>query len=207
MLNFIADSPAAIGIGGTDDAHRDGGDVRAAPPIPHEADLADCRAQGRNRSTRQRRSVVTTRGFKSSRSRDDPSRVPPGQYVTNDFPVLSAGPTPRTPLDAWSFALRDVYRKELATVLSASRAGRRETLSSCGASCTCNSAAMSCCRRSAFSATSSTRRRTRSAANPETNRRRSITRRVLHRLRADGIRSQDGCRRGTRGLECRLAGV
>jgi hypothetical protein len=37
------------------------------------------------------------------------------------------------------------------------------------------SATMSCCRRSAFSATSSTRRRTRSAANPETNRRRSIT--------------------------------
>ena len=23
-------------------------------------------------------------------------RVPPGQYVTSDFPVLSAGPTPRT---------------------------------------------------------------------------------------------------------------
>jgi hypothetical protein len=51
---------------------------------------------------------------------------------------------------------------------------------------------MSCCRRSAFSATSSTRRRTRSAASPETNRRRSITRRVLHLLRADGICSQDG---------------
>ena len=57
---------------------------------------------------------MTTRGFKSSRSRGDPSRVPPGQYVTNDFPVLSAGPTPRTPLDAWSFALRGVQRKELA---------------------------------------------------------------------------------------------
>src|SRR5439155_23507746 len=42
-------------------------------------------------------------------------------------------------------------------------------------------ATMSCCRRSAFSATSSTRRRTRSAASPETNRRRSITGRVLHR--------------------------
>jgi len=39
---------------------------------------------------------VVTRGFKSSRARGDPSRVPPGQYVTNDFPVLSAGPTPRT---------------------------------------------------------------------------------------------------------------
>jgi DMSO/TMAO reductase YedYZ molybdopterin-dependent catalytic subunit len=36
---------------------------------------------------------------------DDPSRVPPGQYVTTDFPVLSAGPTPHTPLDEWSFTI------------------------------------------------------------------------------------------------------
>ena len=35
----------------------------------------------------------------------DPSRVPPGQYVTNDFPVLSAGPTPHTPLEEWSFTI------------------------------------------------------------------------------------------------------
>ncbi|MEV0288594.1 molybdopterin-dependent oxidoreductase [Kribbella sp. NPDC050820] len=27
--------------------------------------------------------------------------LPPGQYVTRDFPVLSAGPTPRVPLDQW----------------------------------------------------------------------------------------------------------
>ena len=32
-------------------------------------------------------------------------RVPPGQYVTDDFPVLSAGPTPRTPLDEWDFTI------------------------------------------------------------------------------------------------------
>jgi DMSO/TMAO reductase YedYZ molybdopterin-dependent catalytic subunit len=31
--------------------------------------------------------------------------VPPGQYVETDFPVLSAGPTPRTPLDEWSFTI------------------------------------------------------------------------------------------------------
>jgi DMSO/TMAO reductase YedYZ molybdopterin-dependent catalytic subunit len=31
--------------------------------------------------------------------------VPPGQYVTTDFPVLSAGPTPRTPLDDWTFTI------------------------------------------------------------------------------------------------------
>jgi len=34
------------------------------------------------------------------------NRVPPGQYVTSDFPVLSAGPTPRVPLSEWSFSLR-----------------------------------------------------------------------------------------------------
>ncbi len=37
---------------------------------------------------------------------EDPSRVPPGQYVTSDFPVLSAGPTPHTPLEEWSFTIQ-----------------------------------------------------------------------------------------------------
>ena len=32
-------------------------------------------------------------------------RVPPGQYVTEGFPVLSAGPTPRTPLEDWTFSI------------------------------------------------------------------------------------------------------
>jgi hypothetical protein len=31
--------------------------------------------------------------------------VPPVQYVTRDFPVLSAGPTPRTPLDRWASSI------------------------------------------------------------------------------------------------------
>jgi DMSO/TMAO reductase YedYZ molybdopterin-dependent catalytic subunit len=34
-------------------------------------------------------------------------RIPPGQYETKDFPVLSAGPTPRTPLSKWDFTIRD----------------------------------------------------------------------------------------------------
>jgi len=49
-----------------------------------------------------------SRGF-HGRNREpaaDASRIPPGQYATGDFPVLSAGPTPRTPLDKWSFSLR-----------------------------------------------------------------------------------------------------
>jgi DMSO/TMAO reductase YedYZ molybdopterin-dependent catalytic subunit len=32
-------------------------------------------------------------------------RVPPGQYLTKDFPVLSAGPTPHTAVDRWSFSV------------------------------------------------------------------------------------------------------
>ena len=47
-----------------------------------------------------------SRGFGGRRRRDvDPSRVPPGQYVVGDFPVLSAGPTPRTPLQEWTLTI------------------------------------------------------------------------------------------------------
>jgi len=47
-----------------------------------------------------------TRGFRGRRPEADAARVPPGQYVTHDFPVLAAGPTPHTPLADWSFELR-----------------------------------------------------------------------------------------------------
>ena len=47
-----------------------------------------------------------SRGFRGRRTSADPTRVPPGQYVTDDFPVLSAGPTPHTPLEEWSFTIR-----------------------------------------------------------------------------------------------------
>jgi len=47
-----------------------------------------------------------SRGFRSNRQGQAPSnRLPPGQYVTSDFPVLSAGPTPHLRLDDWSLAL------------------------------------------------------------------------------------------------------
>ena len=48
-----------------------------------------------------------SRGFRGRRAESDvdPTRVPPGQYVTDDFPVLSAGPTPRTPLEEWTFSI------------------------------------------------------------------------------------------------------
>ena len=48
-----------------------------------------------------------SRGFQGRRTSDEEAaRLPPGQYLTRDFPVLSAGPTPRTSLDQWSFAIQ-----------------------------------------------------------------------------------------------------
>src|SRR5512147_1180253 len=48
-----------------------------------------------------------SRGFRARRRADsDAKRVPPGQHVVRDFPVLSAGPTPKTSLEAWTFALQ-----------------------------------------------------------------------------------------------------
>jgi DMSO/TMAO reductase YedYZ molybdopterin-dependent catalytic subunit len=50
--------------------------------------------------------AFVSRGFRGRARRDiDTSRVPPGQYVVDDFPVLSAGPTPRTETEDWSFRL------------------------------------------------------------------------------------------------------
>src|SRR6266550_3198152 len=46
-----------------------------------------------------------SRGFHRKREAAPADRVPPGQYVTRDFPVLSAGPTPHTALDRWSFSI------------------------------------------------------------------------------------------------------
>jgi hypothetical protein len=34
-------------------------------------------------------------------------KLPPGRYLTADFPVLSAGPTPRVLLDKWEFTIED----------------------------------------------------------------------------------------------------
>jgi DMSO/TMAO reductase YedYZ molybdopterin-dependent catalytic subunit len=51
--------------------------------------------------------VPISPGFKSKRQEKIPkSRIPPGQYVTMDFPVLSAGPAPQTKLENWTFTLQ-----------------------------------------------------------------------------------------------------
>ena len=57
-----------------------------------------------------------SRGFGARRRRPevDPARVPPGQYVVRDFPVLSAGPTPHTPLDEWSFTISGAVEKPVS---------------------------------------------------------------------------------------------
>ena len=51
---------------------------------------------------------MATRGF-SGRGRatgTDPARLPPGQYLTSDFPVLSAGPTPHVAREDWKLTLQ-----------------------------------------------------------------------------------------------------
>lgn len=49
---------------------------------------------------------MVTRGF-IGRPRPADGALPPGQYVTDDFPVLTAGPTPLIPEDAWALAVTD----------------------------------------------------------------------------------------------------
>ncbi|RYP83419.1 sulfite oxidase-like oxidoreductase [Nocardioides guangzhouensis] len=48
---------------------------------------------------------IVTRGFRGRREGAD-DRLPPGQYLTHDFPVLSAGPTPVVSRDEWTFTVR-----------------------------------------------------------------------------------------------------
>jgi DMSO/TMAO reductase YedYZ molybdopterin-dependent catalytic subunit len=47
---------------------------------------------------------VVTPGF-HGRARSGNPRLPPGQYLAEDFPVLSAGPTPRVRTETWEFTV------------------------------------------------------------------------------------------------------
>lgn len=50
---------------------------------------------------------MATRGFTGRRpAADTARRLPPGQHLTEDFPVLSFGPTPRVDLANWRFTLK-----------------------------------------------------------------------------------------------------
>jgi DMSO/TMAO reductase YedYZ molybdopterin-dependent catalytic subunit len=49
--------------------------------------------------------AVISRGF-SGKNRDHNPELPPGQYLTEDFPVLSAGPTPQIDIADWTFTVQ-----------------------------------------------------------------------------------------------------
>ena len=49
--------------------------------------------------------AIVSRGF-TGRGRSIGPELPPGQYLTTDFPVLSAGPTPRVRTESWQLTIR-----------------------------------------------------------------------------------------------------
>jgi DMSO/TMAO reductase YedYZ molybdopterin-dependent catalytic subunit len=50
---------------------------------------------------------MVTRGFTRRLDNSDPSiRLPPGQHIVTNFPVLSATPTPRISTADWTFAVK-----------------------------------------------------------------------------------------------------
>ena len=55
---------------------------------------------------------MITRGFHRRRETTPGDRLPPGQYLERGFPVLSAGPTPQTPLDEWTFPITGAVDQE-----------------------------------------------------------------------------------------------
>jgi DMSO/TMAO reductase YedYZ molybdopterin-dependent catalytic subunit len=50
--------------------------------------------------------TTISRGFTGRRSAAK-AKLPPGQYLTPDFPVLSAGPTPHVLLEQWELTIDD----------------------------------------------------------------------------------------------------
>ena len=61
-----------------------------------------------------------TRGFSGRRRAS--ADLPPGQYLTEDFPVLTAGPTQRVPTDTWELTVTTetgvVHRWDWAAMLA-----------------------------------------------------------------------------------------
>jgi DMSO/TMAO reductase YedYZ molybdopterin-dependent catalytic subunit len=49
--------------------------------------------------------AIVNRGFKRRHQQAGAGLIPPGQYVVDDFPVLTAGPTQFTPLEQWDFTI------------------------------------------------------------------------------------------------------
>ena len=57
-----------------------------------------------------------SRGFSGRRRTDEDlaARVPPGQYVENGFPVLTAGPTPEVETATWTLRIDGMVAKPIA---------------------------------------------------------------------------------------------
>jgi DMSO/TMAO reductase YedYZ molybdopterin-dependent catalytic subunit len=73
-------------------------------------------------------SSPVSRGFRGRRPTANAARIPPGQYLTDDFPVLSAGPTPHTSLAEWSFAIRGAVERPASWSWDEFNALPRETV-------------------------------------------------------------------------------
>jgi len=74
-------------------------------------------------------SSFLSRGFTGRRRRGPPGRLPPGQYDVGDgFPVLSAGPTPRTRTADWDFTVAGEVDEVRRWSWSEFRALPRETV-------------------------------------------------------------------------------
>jgi DMSO/TMAO reductase YedYZ molybdopterin-dependent catalytic subunit len=48
---------------------------------------------------------IVNHGFLGRRRQPGSGLIPPGQYLVEDFPVLTAGPTPDVSLDEWDFTI------------------------------------------------------------------------------------------------------
>ncbi len=57
---------------------------------------------------------IVNRGFGGRRQQPGKGLIPPGQYLVDGFPVLTAGPTPETPLAEWDFTIVDETGEEAA---------------------------------------------------------------------------------------------
>lgn len=56
-----------------------------------------------------------SRGFLGRRRQaEQVGRLPPGQYLVNDWPVLSAGPTPRITADKWRFTIEGLVQAPIS---------------------------------------------------------------------------------------------
>ena len=57
--------------------------------------------------------MVVSRGFQG-RPPPEPERLPPGQYLTRDVPVLATGPTPIDAAEDWSLGIRGAVERPRA---------------------------------------------------------------------------------------------